>query len=330
MTESPYKAGDVFLLFMELPYHFDDSGEPPIKILENLYLDRTPSVLLDPKRFSSSNHRVDSRNAALINMVLSGVRRHYCLRYENDKINQNHDKIAELFSTFITALRLQKPCLIEVAGRFTFGGDDDPMQDTDLLLCLTSVHNLTDGSFYSQKDIQISSDITKELLEILQCGDENRIKSAITYFSQVTQGFSQYSFQLSYFGLWAALEAIFKPNGDKAKTLARVITVYLFPGFGSPHFSSPQDMERWLKDEYLHGRSELIHGSHIAPPNLRNVTKSPDAFSKLHEITRLCLLGFLSLEKSKRTQILQQKGKQLQHTLRQAKGKYLDQQKMYL
>ena len=333
MTEPSYKPGDIFLLFQEMPYDFDDSGEPPIKILENLYFDWTPSVLLDPKHFSSSNRRVDSRNASLINMVLSGVRRDYCLRYDSGKTNQYPDlKPGDLFSIFITALRLQKPCLIEVAGRFTFGGDDDPMQDTDLLLCLTSVHNLTDGSYYSQNDLRRSLDITKDLLEILQSGDENWIKSALTYFSQVTQGFSQYSLQLSYLGLWAALEAIFQPpKYQKAKPLAKRITDYVFP-FSSSHFNSPQDMEKWLENEYKR-RNAFIHGSHVAPPNLRNVTKSPDAFSKLHEITRLCLLGFLSLEKSERMKILQQKNDQLQCTLDnlgQAKGKYLDQQKMYL
>jgi hypothetical protein len=335
MTEPSYKPepGDVFLLFQEIPYDFDDRGEPPIKILENLYFDWTPQKLLDSKRFSSDRPD-DLRNSALVNMVRSGPRRHYCLRYENGKINQNPDKIAELFSIFITALRLQKPCLIEVAGRFTFGGDDEPMQDTDLLLCLTSVHNLTDGSYYSQNDLQHSSDITKDLLEILQSGDENWIKSALTYFSQVTQGFSQYSLQLSYLGLWAALEALFQHEDEKiGKTLAKRITAYLFSGFGFPHFDSPQDMEEWLKNEYKHRRNRFAHGSHIATPTLQNITKAPDAFSKLHEITRLCLLGFLTFDKSERTQILQQTGKQLQHTLDnlgQARGKYLDQQQMYL
>jgi len=119
---------------------------------------------------------------------------------------------------------------------------------------------------------------------------------------------------------------MFQPTSNKAKTLAKRITVYLST------FGFKQDMAKWLENEYTHRRSRFIHGSHIAPPNLQNI-KSPDAFSKLHEITRLCFLGFLSLEKSKLTQILQQKGKQLQRTLDnlgQAQGRFLDQQKMYL
>jgi hypothetical protein len=253
------------------------------------------------------------------------------LRYDSGKTNQYPDfGHSALFATFITALRLQKPCSIQVGGIFTFGGDDEPIQHP-ALWNLTSPDILTDGSSYSQKDIQISSNIAKELLEISQSGEENRIKSALIYFSQVTQGFSK-SLQLSYLGLWASLEAIFQPTVNKAETLARRITAYLSP-FSLPHFSSPQDMGKWLKNEYIHRRSRFIHGSYIALPKLQNVIKGHVAFPKLHEITRLCLLGFLSLEKSKRKQILQQNGNQLQHTLDnlgQAQGKYLDQQKIYL
>ncbi|MGA2678535.1 MAG: hypothetical protein ABSF37_04430 [Sedimentisphaerales bacterium] len=330
MTEPSYKTGDVFLLFTELPYDFD-GDELPLKLLENLYFDRTPSELLTPKRSSLSNNERDLLEyAGLVNMVLPGHTLpgvglvHCCLRYDNGNINQYPDfEPQALFSTFITALRLQKPCRIAVGGIFRFGGDDEPIQGPTLWH-ITSPYNRILLS-YSQKDIQIATNITKELLEIRRSSDESRIKSAFSYFSQVTQGFS-YSLQLSYLGLWASLEAMFQPTSNKAKTLAKRITVYLST------FGFKQDMAKWLENEYTHRRSRFIHGSHIAPPNLQNI-KSPDAFSKLHEITRLCFLGFLSLEKSKLTQILQQKGKQLQRTLDnlgQAQGRFLDQQKMYL
>ena len=329
MPDPSYKAGDVFLLFTEFPYDFD-GDELPLKLLENIYFDRTPSELLAPNRFSSSNNERDLLEyAGLVNMVLPGHTLpgvgivHCCLRYDSGNINQYSDfESHELFSTFITALRLQKPCPIAVGGIFRFGGDDEPIQGPTLWNLTTPyISHLS----YSQKEIQLSANITKDLLEIRRFSDENRIKSALTYFSQVTQGFSR-SLQLSYLGLWASLEAMFQPTGNnKAKTLAKRIAVYLST------FGFPQDMGKWLENEYTNRRSRLIHGSHIAPPNLKNV-KSPDAFSKLHEITRLCFLGFLSLEESKRTQILQQKGKQLQRTLDnlgQAQGKFLDQQKMY-
>ena len=331
MTEPSYKVGDIFLLFTDLPYDFD-GDELPLKIFDNLYFDRTPSELLDPKCCPSSNNERDLLEyAGLVNMVLPGHTLpgvgivHCCLRYDSGNRNQYSDfEPQALFSTFITALRLQVPCRIAVGGIFRFGGDNDPIQGPTLWN-LTSPYNPMLLS-YSQKDIRIATSITTELLEIRQSNDENQIKSAFTYFSQVTQGFS-YSLQLSYLGLWASLEAMFQPTGsNKAKTLAKRITVYLST------FGFSQDMEKWFENEYTHRRSRFIHGSHIAQPNLQNV-KSPYAFSKLHEITRLCFLGFLSLEKSQRMQILEQKGKQLQRTLDnlgQAQGKFLAQQKMYL
>ena len=128
--------------------------------------------------------------------------------------------------------------------------------------------------------------------------------------------------------MWAALEALFKPNGNKAKTIARRITAYL-----SEFLEDDEDMEQWLTSEYIRRRSEFSHGSHIAPPNLQKVRRGKDAFPKLHEVTRLCLLGFLSLETCKRRQIFQRSGRYLQRELDglgSAKGKYLSQQRMYL
>jgi hypothetical protein len=92
-------------------------------------------------------------------------------------------------------------------------------------------------------------------------------------------------------------------------------------------------MENWLETEYIHRRSKYAHGWHVAPPSLQNIRRGKDAFPKLHEITRLCLLGFISLDQSKLVEISTQTGQKLQQKLDrlgQAKGKYLNQQKMYL
>ena len=141
----------------------------------------------------------------------------------------------------------------------------------------------------------------------------------------MTQGFS-ISLQLSYLGLWAALEALFSPNGSKAKTIAKRITTYL-----SGFLEDNENMEQWLITEYIKRRSEFIHGSHIAPPNLQNATKGKDAIPKLHEVTRLCLLGFLSMDKSERRRVFQKKGMQKRlDSLACAEGKYLNKQRMYL
>jgi len=334
MKQPSYKQRDVFLLFKVLPYDFH-SGNLPIKILENLYFDNTPSELLDPQRFYSlSDVNGLLEYAGLVNMILPGHTLpgmgivHCCLRYDSAKVNPYSDcKPSTLFSTFITSLRLQKPCPIIVGGQFEVGSSDEPIQKPTHSRLLTSTHNPKPMLRYSKKDVQLSSEISKDFLKILQRNNKSRIKSALIYFSQVTQGFS-ISLQLCYLGLWAALEAIFQPTGkNKAETVARRITAYLSA------FDLPQDMEGWLKTEYIHRRSKFTHGSHVAPPPLQNITRGKDAFPKLHEITRLCLLGFISLEQSEQIQISEETGNKLQQKLEslgQAKGKYLNQQKMYL
>ncbi len=247
-----------------------------------------------------------------------------CLRYRTFKTSLYPNVAApSLFANFITALRLQKPCTIAVGGQFEVGSDDEPIKHAGSWN-RTTVHNPKNAGRYSKDDIELASNITKGLLEIRQSDDERQLESALIYFSQVTQGFS-ISLQLCYLGLWASLEALFKPNGNKAKTIAKRITAYL-----SGFFENDENMEQWLITEYQKRRSEFVHGSHIAPPVLQNVRKGKDAIPILHEVTRLCLLGFLSMEKSERRQVFQKKCKQKRlDSLGQAKGKYLSQQKMY-
>jgi hypothetical protein len=333
MIKPLYKQNDVFLLFKELPYDFS-SGNLPIKILENLYFCNTPSKLLEPRYFHSPDD-IDGllKYVSLVNMILPGHTFpgmgivHCCLRYNSNAVNQYPDfKPSALFSNFIISLRLQKPCPIIIGGQFEVGPPSKPIKNPTLCRLLTSPHNPKPKLQYSEKDIQASSEISKKLLRISELKNESGIKSALIYFGQVSLGLSN-SLQLCYLGLWAALEAIFKPTGNKAETIARRIKTYLSV------FDLPEDIEEWLKVEYIHRRSKFIHGSHIAPPLLQGIRSGSKAFPMLHETTRLCLLGFLFLEESEQEQLSRCKGKKLQQKLDdlgQAKGKYLNQQKMYL
>jgi hypothetical protein len=212
--EPSYKQGDVFLLFKELPYDFH-SGEPPIKVLESLCFDKTPSELLDPHHTSDINGLLEY--AGLVNMILPGHTLpgmgivHCCLRYDSTKESPYPNcQPSTLFSTFITSLRLQKPCPIILGGQFEVGSNDEPIQKPASWKCLTPTHNPNPRLCYSKKDVQLSSDISTYRLRIRQLNNKSRIKSALIYFSQVTQGFS-ISLQLCYLGLWAALETIFQP-----------------------------------------------------------------------------------------------------------------------
>jgi len=311
MRTRSHRVGDIFLLFQKLPYDFH-SDKLPIKIFENLYFDDTPSELLDWQRFYSGGAEVDGllEHVSRVNIVLpyynlSDRVNHCCFRYDTLKTSQYPNVAASsLFANLITALRLQKPCPIVGGGQFEVGSDDEPIKNP-ASWNRTTVHNPRDAGHYSNDDIQVASNITKDLLEIRQANDERQLESALIYFSQVSQGFS-ISLQLSYLGLWAALEALFRPTGtNKAKTIAKRITAYL-----SGFLENDEDVEQWLITEYIKRRSEFIHGSHIAPPDLQNVRRGKDAFPELHEVTRLCLLGFLSMEKSQRRQVFQKKGMQ--------------------
>lgn len=334
MKESIFNKGDIFLLFHQLHYDFH-TGELPIAIFRNLYFDETPSQLLNPLYLASQND-VQSllKYTGLVNMLLPGHTLpgmgivHCCLRYDSATAHQYvASKANTLFSTFITALRLKKPCPIIVGGRFEYGSTSEPLKNPTYSRLLTSPYNPRLNLRYNKDDVLSASFIAEDLMQVSEAGNKGKIRSALIYFSQITQGFS-ISLQLCYLGLWAALEGLFSPTGsNKAQTISNRISTYL------ASFHDPNELYKWCLREYRERRSKFIHGSHIALPNLQNIRRGGIAFQRLHEITRLCLLGFLSLNVSERNEIFLLTGKKLQKkldNLGKGKGRYLENQKMYL
>jgi len=121
----------------------------------------------------------------------------------------------------------------------------------------------------------------------------SRLLSAFVLFSQVTRGASD-SYQMAVVALFAALEAMFTPNGsNKAKTLSSRVGTFL------RNFSNGFDIEGFVYSEYNRGDRNIVHGvQDISIFSKLNEDKL-NKFGKLHEITRLALLGFLSIGNDK-------------------------------
>jgi len=321
MRIQPYKEGDVVLLFYRLPFDFH-SGTLPLDILPTVYLDRTPFDLLATIPAADADYLVPGYHAG---KVLSTR----CLRHDASK-NQYPDlKPSDLFFISIVGFRLQKPVGIEIAGQFEVGKENGEVKN-EVLFLQTSAWQPDDGLRYSAKDISVASRIAADLIQISEREsqrDHKRITSAIIYFSQITCG-SVKSLQLSYLGLWAALEALFVPetSGSKADKLARRIPKFL------SNFEFPEKMSEWIKKEYKK-RNKLVHGVQDIVPWTGIRASRAEAFGSLHEITRLCILGFLSLDEFQQVMLSVEKEELLGtklDALKPASGKYLEEQTMFL
>ncbi len=320
MRRPTYKKGDVFLLFHKLPFDFN-SGKLPLDILQNLYLDKTPFDLLESFGPALAGQVLPGYGVPGLGVVCC------CLRYDSGTNEYPGFAPKDLLFISTVALRLRKPIPIKIAAQFEVSAEDDTYENPELFE-LGAPWNPNGDLRYSEKDISEASFIAKDLIQIPEREYKHkRITSAIIYFSQVTCGFSK-SFQLSYFGLFAALEALFSPQNNKAKTLASRVSKFLV------HFQHnfPEDISNWIEKQYVE-RGKLIHGSQDIVPWTGIRDSRATAFGRLHEITRLCILGFLSLDQSKHISLSQKAGKTLQNdidALGPASGGYLEGQRMFL
>jgi len=271
------------LLFHSFPYDFD--VDLPIGLSSNVYLDNTPQEFLE------------SIDPALADYILPGYHlpgmdlTHCCLRYSCDIKNLNKIDPTYLFFSTITALRLQSPRPLSIAGKFKIDPTGNDMDDIELFQ-MDSVWNPSqDFHEYNEGEIKTASQIIKIIIQDPVLGYK-RLSTASIYFSQITCGFSK-SYQLSFIGLFACLESLFVPEGPcKGKTLGRRISNFLKP------FTFPFEISSWIEKEYRNGRNKYAHGVLDIAPSTKIRTSRIKAFGRLHEITRLCLLGFFSLESS--------------------------------
>ena len=318
MTIAEHEPGDTFLLFGEFAYDF--ATDLPIRVGPGIYLDNTPHDILS-----------GAQPRALADYVLPGYNLNAgspksCLRHSSSVAPPSNIEPSSLLFNSITALRLVAPRTIRVEGRFTVGHDGRSI-DNPSLYHLTSAWQPQPGGDYSARDVRFAAGIARRLVRLLG-PDYGRIATAIVLFSQVTTGQVK-SFQMAYLGLFAALEALFAPKSKKAETLAERTGSFL-ASMGTPTGWSVRD---WLSEEYQKGRSQLAHGiQDVVPwgPILRRCKQ--EAFGRVHEIVRLCILGFLSLPNAQLQSIGQATGTSLQNqlsALAPASGRFLKDQRMW-
>jgi hypothetical protein len=309
------KPGDLFLLFHSLS--FDFSAELPLALGSGVCLEATPQQWLDSAENGLADYLLPGYSLPDIGI------NHCCLRCYVQSIPSTNLTSRNLLFLSVIALRLHDPIGIRIGGQFRLGEEDNRILDPTLYQ-LSSIGPINQHS-YTPKSLEAVATIADRLLNV-ERQSFTKLQTALIFFGQVTIGMFT-SFQLYHLGLFAALEALFVPSGNKALTLSRRVSSFL------KDFHFPEPMENWIKDEYINGRHKLAHGIHNATLGASLDPFRHTALIRLHEITRLCLLGFLSLEDQKLKALSSGSGNIIQQAIENlgvAKGQYVEGQKMWL
>jgi hypothetical protein len=299
---------DTVLLFHGFPYDFE--RDLPIQIVSGLHFAETPWKVL-----SSAKHPWACYVLPGYDMGLRAV--HCCLVSPFSEPPYLGRPRNTLFFEFVAAMRLKAPIGIEISGSFEVGNDEFAINNPALYV-IKSPWQPNHMARYSASDIEEAIEIFKAACVASEDQFE-RLKLAIVLFSQVTNGFSK-SLQMAYLALFAALEALFAPNGNKAATLATRVSNFLKP------CDPRNELREWLKNEYEKGRNKLAHGNLPISPDDNAAEEKRKSFGLLHEVVRLSLLGFLSMEQGKWAR-LSLTGARLQamlNSLEPAQGRFID------
>ncbi len=291
------KPGDIFLLFHELPYDF--SQDLPISVGPGVCVDMTPQALLSSAEQGLSDY-------VLPGYSISGTGiNNCCLRcYSIFKLTESLSTENLLFLALLS-MRLHNPFAIQIAGQFRVGADDNLISDPKLYE-LSSPWAIS-GS-YKPSDFIAVEKIVERLIEADKKGF-TRLVTSLLFFSHVTLG-QVASYQLATLGLFTSLEALFVPNGNKARTISERIASFL------SNFEFPiENIGEWVKNEYINLRHKLAHGIHDATFGMKPRSVKHQEFGMLHELCRLSLLGFLSLDDAVVKNMSEVNGKELQRTL---------------
>lgn len=275
------QAGDRYLLFHAFPYDF--TVDLPVDLSPKIALEKTPQEFLEHVEKSLADYVLPGYHLPGSGFV------HCCLKY-NSKDKKSEEESSFHFFTTVSALRLQSPCALSVAGKFKVADSGDDMDEIELFE-MDSVWSSAKPTSYSIADIKSASNLLEIITQEPVLGYK-RLTTAFIYFAQVTCGFSK-SYQLSYLGLFACLESLFVPEGpNKGTKLGRRTSAFL----SQIQFSF--NVQSWLEDEYRNYRNKYAHGVLEISPKIKSRKSRQNSFGRLHEIVRLCLLGFLSLDGS--------------------------------
>jgi hypothetical protein len=323
MPAPPITPGDIFLLFYSFP--FDFGADLPIGIGPAVFLDSTPPQILD-----------EANPAGLADFVLPGYSLpgiglvQCCLRKPVSMMVPGGMTAPNALFSSLAALRLVAPLGIEIAGQFELSNSPEKISSPSLYN-LRSAWQPLSGKYFTGFLVDTASRVAYRIIEIC---DEKRIFTAYNLFTQVTVGMVS-SLQMAVLGLFAALEALFVPRGNYARTLATRVARFL------SSFQFPVELSKWLEQEYIHARSQLIHGVQDIHPSGKQPGQQGQVsvrgldpakavtFGRLHEVVRLSILGFLSLPDQMIKEHSCKSGTHLQNLLedlKPAEGEFINKQ----
>jgi hypothetical protein len=315
-----------YLLFHNLPY--DYKQELPIQLAGDVELVQPPHEILK-KETDGYWNKEEYRslvNSILPKYDLPNGGNHCCFRIKEPLSYLGKIQFRTLFFNNLTAFRLWKPLYIFIAGEFTYESEEEPIRN-DHYHGMKSIWNPIQGESYTYQDIIMVNEIGGIL-----CGDillkYPRFNSALTLFSQITNGWTR-SFQMAYLGLFAVLEGLFWYEGrNKGGTLSVRVSNFL----SSVEWNHKFTLKDFVRNEYR-TRNDITHGGYSVDPKVELSDEKKTCFGRLHEITRLCILGMLSLDEESLHSIFIQNGEITQKcldTLEPAKGKYFNGQRLWL
>lgn len=292
------KPGDIYLLFHDFPYDF--SHDLPLSIAPGVCVDKTPQEWLDSAEQGLADYLLPGYSLPGMGM------NNCCLRCFSLTKSEEKLTFENLLFIALLSLRLHFPLNIRIGGQFRVGNDDDRILDPKLYE-LSSPWSINSSFFYRPSDFKVAAQIVQRFIKAEELCF-NRIITGLIFFSHVTLGQVK-SYQLSILGLFAALEALFVPVGNKATTISKRISNFL------SNFDFPDPMNEWIKNEYINRRHKLAHGIHDATFGTKLRPDRFQDFGRLHEICRLSLLGFFSLDNQKLEELSKLKGNSLQSAL---------------
>ncbi len=311
--------GDNVLLFHNLPY--DYVSELPLSPASGITIVDPPYALLG----TPDNDHLPCY--VLPGIKLPGIGINNCCLV-NKKSEPIPDGISreDVFFYYLSALRLLAPANIFVAGSFQYGGEANPISPATLFN-IRSTWQPDLEYVYSKSMFMRAGKLLNRIVRSLTDAP-SRLKYALTLFAQVTNGFSL-SYQMNVLSLYAALEALFSPsvgNYDYGKVLGTRIGAYL------AIYDNGNDLSAWITKHYVQDRHRLSHGSWMFSIDYSRAQERNIDFGMLHEITRISLLGFLSMNADEVSFLNLHKNKfqQAIDNIKPANGEFLQGQKMWL
>jgi len=330
MYNSVGRPGDVFLLFRELPYSFDE--DLPLQLGPNAYIDKIPQEVLDVPQSNFEHEQIEL--CSLINYVLPGYHLNLgytncCLRSPIEEYSNSEYSPLDIFFLSINGLRLCAPYKISVAGSFKLGKSDSPITEYSLYWLespwVPKKEGLETNLRYTPENVRLCNEIVNRLIELNQ-SSYARFVSGLVLFSHVTCGFTN-SYQMAYSMLFASLEALFYPTGSgKGQTLARRVDSFL--STTETKFS----IKDFIQNEYRSGRN-IVHGLQDISVFQKLNDEKKQKLGRLHEITRLCILGFMSMGNDNLQSYTSKTGptvKKLLDNIKPACGKFIDGQRIWI